>query len=114
MDDGDRLEVERECHDARFADDSDGRPADRFYAVNQASDRWYRAEIERATAGAKGLDYGCGGGGVRPLPAPRKGYDVVAIDISPVAIDHAREQAEREGVAERIHFRVMNAEEIDL
>jgi SAM-dependent methyltransferase len=114
MDVDDRLEREREFHDARFADDSDGRPADRFYAVNQASDRWYRAEIDRAPAGAKVLDYGCGEGAFCALHAARKGYDVVAIDISPVAIDHARELAEREGVAERIDFRVMNAEEMDL
>ena len=39
---------------------------------------------------------------------------MTAIDISPVAIDVARAEAERQGVSDRIDFRVENAEDLQL
>ncbi len=109
----DRLERERTFHDARFGHE-DHRAADRFYAVNEASDRFFRDAIEALPAGSRLLDYGCGEGAYAALHAAERGHDVVAIDISPVAIEQAAQKARDAGVAERIDFRVMNAEALEL
>jgi len=109
----DRLEREREFHDSRFSDDQ-GRPADRFYAINKASDGFYKAELAKLAAGSEVLDYGCGEGAYAAIEAARLGHSVMAIDLSPVAIEHARRDAERAGVAQNIDFRVMNAEALDV
>ena len=110
----DRLARERNFHDARFADGEEGRSAGRFYAVNAASDGYFRRQIESLPEGTKLLDYGCGDKAYCAFHAAACGHSVTAIDISPVAIDRAREEAERLGLAERIDFRVMNAEELEL
>jgi SAM-dependent methyltransferase len=106
----DRLERERQFHDDRFADDN--RSANRFYAINAASERFVHEGIENAPKGALILDYGCGDAAHCAMHAARHGYDAVAIDLSDVAIENARELAAREGLADRIDFRVMNAEEL--
>lgn len=105
----DRLEREQQFHDARFADD-DGRPSDRFYRINRASDRFFRDVIEDLPQGSVVLDYGCGEGAYCALHAAEFGHRVTAVDLSPVAIEHARGRAEKLGVADRIEFQVMNAE----
>lgn len=58
-------------------------------------------ELERAD-GISGtvLDIGCGSGGHTILLA-RLGYDVLGVDASGPAIEQARENAERQGVAAR-------------
>ena len=109
----DRLEREREFHDSRFSDEQ-GRPADRFYAINKASDGFYKAELAARPAGSEVLDYGCGEGAYAAIEAARLGHSVMAIDLSPVAIEHARRDAEAAGVAQNIDFRVMNAEKLDV
>jgi SAM-dependent methyltransferase len=109
----DRIAREREFHDARFAEGRGGRSADRFYAINEASDRFFRRQIEQTAKGGHVLDYGCGSGAYAALHAATQGYTVTAIDISPVAIEEARAEAERCGVADRIDFQVMNAESLD-
>ena len=49
------------------------------------------------------LDFGCGDGAVSVILA-RLGARVTAVDISPELIDVARQRAEVNGVADRIHF----------
>jgi SAM-dependent methyltransferase len=109
----DRLEREREFHDSRFSGEQD-RPADRFYAVNRASDSFYKAQLAALPPGSEVLDYGCGEGAYAAIEAARRGHTVMAIDLSPVAIEHARRDAERAGVAGNITFAVMNAEALDV
>ena len=108
----DRLEREREFHDERFG--SDERPADRFYAINRASVRWMDGQISEAPTGSRVLDYGCGAGAYSARSAARLGHKVTAIDLSPVAIEHARQTAEAEGIAGNIEFAVMDAENLEL
>lgn len=108
----DRLTREREFHDARFAEGSDGRSADRFYIINAASTRFFEQEIEQTAQGGRVLDYGCGAGAYAGIHAARQGYKVTAIDISPVAIEKARAKAVTAGVAARIDFQVMDAEHL--
>jgi len=109
----DRLDREREFHDARF-DGEDSRNSGRFYAINKASDRFFRDAIEALPAGSNFLDYGCGEGAYCAVHAAENGHSVTAIDISPVAVEKARERAEEFGVADRIEFGVMNAEDLQL
>lgn len=100
---------ERDFHDARFANGDGSRAADRFYAINEASVRYYKQSIEAVPPGATMLDYGCGAGAHAALHAAQHGHRVTAIDISPVAIERARQAAERKGVADRIDFRLEDA-----
>jgi SAM-dependent methyltransferase len=109
----DRLEREREFHDSRFGAE-ESRPADRFYAINKASDRFYKAELAKLPRGSEVLDYGCGEGAYAAIEAARLGHKVIAVDLSPVAIEHARRDAEQAGVAQNIDFQVGNAEALDI
>jgi SAM-dependent methyltransferase len=110
----DRVVRERVFHDERFADGGDPRPADRFYAINAASSLYCTQSIESLAPGATLLDYGCGAGAHAALHAARRGHRVTAIDISPAAIEQARREARRQGLAGRIDFRVENAEDLQL
>ncbi len=61
------------------------------------------------------LDYGCGDGAYGALhAATRDDLDITAIDLSPVAIEQAKARARGAGVLDRIAFRVMNAEQLEL
>jgi SAM-dependent methyltransferase len=110
----DRIARERAFHDARFADELGARPADRFYAVNRASNAYFQRIIDAAPPGARVLEIGCGDGAYAALYAASRGLSVTAVDVSAVAIEHAHAEAERRGLAGRIEFAIMNAEELDL
>jgi ubiquinone/menaquinone biosynthesis C-methylase UbiE len=110
----DRIARERAFHDARFADELAARPADRFYVINRASNAYFKRIIDAAPPGARALEIGCGDGAYAALHAASRGLSVTAVDVSGVAIQHARAEAERRGVAGRIEFSLMNAEELDL
>ena len=109
----DRLERERQFHDARFADNAAARGAERFYAVNEASTAFFQTAIAGLSEGARVLDYGCGAGAYVALYAAELGHSVTAIDISPVAVAQASRRAAQAGMANRITFRVMDAEALD-
>jgi len=110
----DRLIREQEFHDARFAAGADTRSADRFYAINRASDTYFRARIDAMPMGSAVLDYGCGEGAYAALHAADRGLHVTAIDLSPIAVERAADSARAAGLAAQIDFRVMNAEHLDL
>jgi ubiquinone/menaquinone biosynthesis C-methylase UbiE len=111
----DRLAREQEFHDSRFAEGQPHRSADRFYIINRESDAYFRARLNAVRPGAKILDYGCGDGAYGALhAATRDDLDITAIDLSPIAIEQAAGRAREAGVAERIDFRVMNAEQLEL
>ncbi len=106
-----RLARERNFHNRRFGD-SEGRPADRFYAVARSSLDEYRGVVMAHGAGRRALAFGAGKGATA-LTLARRGSRVTAIDISDVAVSGAAEQAERNGLADRLDFRVMDAEALD-
>jgi SAM-dependent methyltransferase len=116
MTDQDRLEREQQFHDSRFGAEGEGdhRPADRFYAINRASDQYFRVAIRSLAPGQAVLDYGCGAGAYAAIEAAKNGHWVVAVDLSPIAIEEAREVARQAGVEDHIDFRVMNAEQLTL
>lgn len=110
-----RLAREQEFHDSRFAEGQPHRSADRFYIINRASDAYFRARLDAVRPGARVLDYGCGDGAYGALhAATRDDLDITAIDLSPVAIEQAKGKAREAGVLERIDFRIMNAEQLEL
>ncbi|MEO7198007.1 MAG: class I SAM-dependent methyltransferase [Solirubrobacterales bacterium] len=109
----DRLAREQAFHDARFAEGGEARSADRFYAINAASDRFFRDQIEQLPPNSYLLDYGCGDAAYCAIHGAQSGHRVAAMDISPVAIERAKAKAMRLGFSDRIEFQVMNAEELE-
>lgn len=107
-----RLEREREFHDRAFAENVRA-SAGRFYAVTEAMFRWYEQRLSQLAPGARALEYGCGPGS-RAFHLARAGAEVVGIDISPVAIEQATQRGRDEGLADRLQFRVMDAEHLEL
>ncbi|ORV87532.1 SAM-dependent methyltransferase [Mycobacterium interjectum] len=61
-------------------------------------------------AAGRALDLACGQGAGAVWLA-RRGLDVRGFDVSPVAIDQAREVARLAGVAERCHFEVFDLDD---
>jgi arsenite methyltransferase len=55
------------------------------------------------------LDIGCGAGQTPCYLARRHGCSVVGVDILEAMIDRSRERAEREGVTDKVEFRVADA-----
>jgi SAM-dependent methyltransferase len=107
-----RLDREREFHDRAFAEDVRS-SAKRFYAVNGAMLAWYEGFLSARAPGARVLEYGCGPGS-QAFHLARHGAHVVGIDISPVAIEQATERGRAEGLDQRLEFRVLDAEQLDL
>jgi SAM-dependent methyltransferase len=108
----DRYQRERAFHDDRFS--KEARPADRFYS--DSIDRSLEAFFHRLDAlpvDADALDYGCGATAHAAIRLAQRGRRVTAVDLSPVAIEHARARAKSFGVANRITFQVGNAEALD-
>jgi SAM-dependent methyltransferase len=110
-----RIESERQFHDRRFAieeadaPDDPRRTARKYYEAAQAGPAAYRAAV-RVPPGTRVLEYGCGVGS-ESFDLAAAGANVTAIDISPVALRLAAQEAARRGLM--IEFREMNAEVLD-
>jgi SAM-dependent methyltransferase len=98
---------EQEFHDARFGRGGPRGGTGAFYRITGESHGRHRSLVYEGCAGKRVLEYGCGPGS-QSFELARRGAHVTGIDISPVAIEIAREQAQREGV--EIEFQVMDAE----
>lgn len=108
-----RYERERAFHDERFSREE--RSADRFY--NDSIDRALEAFLARLAAlppRMDVLDYGCGSEAHTAIHLAQRGHRVMAVDLSPVAIAHARARAEELGLGDSIDFRVGNCEALPL
>jgi SAM-dependent methyltransferase len=106
-----RQDREREFHNRAFADDVRQR-AWKYWAANRALDERYVGAVLEAADGRDVLEYGCGQGGLAVRLAEH-GAQVIGIDISEVAVEQARDQAQRAGVADRAHFQTMDAEALE-
>jgi ubiquinone/menaquinone biosynthesis C-methylase UbiE len=69
-------------------------------------------ELCHVGAGQYILDVGCGAGVTPCFIAKRYGCRVVGVDISEGMIARSRERAKREGVADRVEFRVADAQDL--
>ena len=58
------------------------------------------------------LDVGCGAGVTPCFIAKRYGCRVVGVDISEGMIERSKERAQREGVADKVEFRVADAQDL--
>jgi SAM-dependent methyltransferase len=107
----DRVERERRFHDDRFSAD-DGEARDRFYEEVGGARAALRRATDRFRPGDRVLELGVGVSSTG-WDLARRGVDVIAVDISPVAVERGRAQAAAEGLTS-IEFRVMNAEDLEL
>lgn len=105
-----RLENERAFHDDRYRDES-REAQDKYYEGLQESDGSFMSLVDRFKEGDRVLELGCGIDSVA-FALARRGVEVVGIDISPVAVDIAREEAERRGLS-GASFQEMNAEVLE-
>jgi ubiquinone/menaquinone biosynthesis C-methylase UbiE len=70
------------------------------------------AELCHIDDGKYVLDVGCGVGATPCLLAKRYGCRVVGVDISEGMVERSRERARREGIADKVEFRVADAQDL--
>jgi SAM-dependent methyltransferase len=104
-----RKEREREFHDAAFAEGR-RRKLRPLYGIAAPARALYDRLLEEQAPGSRVLEFGCGQGS-SALRLAGRGCDVVAIDISQVAVDDARRGALAAG-ASRARFERMDAEKL--
>lgn len=83
----------------------------RFYAIDRRGRQFLEDWVRARAPGSRVLDYGCGEGWLAVLAAVNGGH-VTGIDISSVSIENSRRRAERDGLADRTDFVVMDAEDL--
>lgn len=105
--DGDRLQRERDFHNERFTEENRLRQKKYYQAIRPCFEH-YRRQIDSLAAGADVLEYGCakGEGSLKLAPIARS---VTGIDISDVAIDQGNAAAKAAGLT-NVQFHTMNAE----
>lgn len=110
----DRVERERAFHDEEFEDERRAKAGmDQFYAVGRRREQRYDRKVVEGGRTGDVLEYGCGSVAHAAILIAGSGRPVTAIDLSGVAIEKARSRAVEAGVADRIDFRVMNAQELE-
>lgn len=105
-----RKERERVFHDAAFAQSS-RRKVKPLYRIVEPARRLYEALLRHELPGARVVEVGCGQES-SAFRLAQRGCNVVAIDISQVAIDDARREALRRGVQD-VRFERMDAENLN-
>lgn len=106
-----RQQRERDFHNESFAEGHRAR-ASKFYAVHRASQAAFDRHVHERPDGKDVLEYGCGRGSAA-FDLAAAGARVTGIDISDVAIDLATTRAAERGIADRVRFRVMDAERLE-
>ncbi|MBE9046133.1 class I SAM-dependent methyltransferase [Pleurocapsales cyanobacterium LEGE 10410] len=109
-----KLDREREFHDRRFAEDgARQQKVGKFYQITKSILREKEKMLFDSCQGARVIEYGCGTGSYAFKLAQQGAELVTGIDISPVAIAKAQEEASVQGVDEKTNFVVMNAENLE-
>ena len=106
----DRIEKEKKFHNERFAEDS-RKHLDKYYTISNNVRELFFNKLKKDVAGQKVLEYGCGEGSYA-FELALLGADVYGIDISDVAIEKANKLAIENRMDNKVHFEVMNAEEL--
>ena len=117
------IESEAAFHDALV--ESDGRPADRFYAINRESPRsgWsfycdllLREANARVRDGGRPriLEYGSGIGSFSGRMLAEHGFASVGVDISPASVASAQAYADAAFPGLGLDYQVMNCEALEL
>ncbi len=108
-----RIERERQFHDDRYSDDRREQQVGKFYSITGSITRAYKEKILAGSSNARVIEYGCGTGSYTSTIAKSDAKLVTGIDISPVAIELAQEQAVDQKLGDKVNFRVMNAENLE-
>ncbi len=108
----DRIEREASFHDHSFANNIRA-DVDEYYVIAQRSVDYFLRRIAERSSGAHALEYGCGTGDMARNVLAQGADHVTGIDISPKGIQIATERARAAGEADRLDFRVMNAEQLE-
>jgi len=108
MQEKERLNREKDFHNEAFATNKRNR-VKKYYKTTDLSKSFYSNKIHENVAGQSVLEYGCGPGS-QAFSLAKAGAKVTAIDISDVAIEQGKQEAERQGV--EIEFFVMDAEDL--
>ena len=94
-----RVEREQKFHNQRFADDSQrSNKVGKFYKLAQSIKKEYEQLLMEKCKGLEIIEYGCGTGSYAFDLAKNQAKKVTGIDISPVAIEVATDQAMSEGI----------------
>jgi SAM-dependent methyltransferase len=101
---------EREFHDALFSAGGKRGNAGEFYDATRVSTGQYRQSVMERARNRRVLEIGCGLETLAPA-LTEKAAQITAVDISPVAIERARQDASDRGLS-GIRYLVMNAEEL--
>ncbi len=86
----------------------------KYYSTTELSKEYLDGWIAREARGGIFLDYACGNGAYAIKAAKAGAALSVGIDISPVSVSNARQDAEREGVAGNTRFLQADAEDTRL
>ena len=99
---------ERDFHNAAFSDHRRERVLP-VYSILNGSTKLYRSYIRSHAAGKRMLEYGCGSTALGSVLCT-DASEIVAIDISDVAVQQATERAAANGI--RASYHVMDAESL--
>jgi SAM-dependent methyltransferase len=105
-----RKQREREFHNREFTQSARS-TTEKYYAITSLSYNHYSRIVSERCSGKRILEIGCGPEG-SAFNLSRLGASVTAIDISEVAVQKARETAERQEIT-AIDFRQMDAERLE-
>ena len=109
-----RIEREQQFHDLRYTEDYKRRQkVSKFYSITDSITKAYQKSLLDSSKNSKVIEYGCGKGSCAFKIAKNQAKLVTGIDISPVAIDIAHQQAVREDLRDNIEFKIMNAENLE-
>ena len=110
----DRIEREKQFHDLRYTDDNKRQQkVSKFYSITNSITQAYQQKLLGSSKNSKVIEYGCGKGSYAFKIARNQAEVVTGIDISPVAIKVAQQQAARENLDKNIDFQIMNAENLE-
>lgn len=109
-----RVEREQQFHDLRYTDDNERQQkVSKFYSITNSITQAYQQQLLDNSKNSKVIEYGCGKGSYAFKIARNQAELITGIDISPVAIEVAKQQAVRENLTENIDFQIMNAENLE-
>lgn len=109
-----RIEREKQFHDERYGDGNQRRQqVGKFYSITGSITKAYQHKVLSNSENARVIEYGCGEGSYAFKIAKKKAKQVTGIDISPVALEIARQKAVQENIEGNIDFKIMNAENLE-
>jgi SAM-dependent methyltransferase len=106
----DRIDREREFHNARFAHETRDAQAKYYFAIKDGAEQFTQL-VRQLSVGADILEYGCGSNAMI-FDLAKRAHHATGIDISDVAVAEAAAESERLQL-DNARFLTMNAEAMD-